>query len=161
MGNANSGRRPLPTALKVLRGNPGRGKLNANEPRFDLVSPAFDEPPAELGSDEQAEAEWRRLAPLLRGARILTIGDRSALVALCQMWSTYLEAAAGARLGLIEEDAKGKPIASPYVKIADSALTQCRALWNELGLTPASRSKIAALPAADARPADKWAGLLS
>ena len=34
MGNWNSGRRPQPTALKVLRGNPGKRPLNVDEPQI-------------------------------------------------------------------------------------------------------------------------------
>ena len=37
---ATRGRKPTPTALKVLEGNPGKRKLNDNEPRPDKKAPS-------------------------------------------------------------------------------------------------------------------------
>jgi len=54
-------RRPKPTALKQLAGNPGKRPLNFSEPRFD---PGPITVPRQLG--KLARVEWRRLAPLLQ-----------------------------------------------------------------------------------------------
>jgi phage terminase small subunit len=78
MGNKNSGRRPAPTSLKVLRGNPGKRPLNASEPAFAVASPAFDAVPPELSADSRAADEWRRLAPMLRAVRMVSEAERSA-----------------------------------------------------------------------------------
>src|SRR4029453_10980913 len=45
--------------------------------------------------------------------------------------------------------------------IADKALSQCRPLWIELGLTPSGRTKITALPEPGGPDRSKWEGLLS
>jgi P27 family predicted phage terminase small subunit len=59
-------------------------------------------------------------------------------------------------------DRFGVPVPSPWLRVADAALAHCRALWAELGMTPASRSRVAQLPAAEASAApSKWHGLLS
>lgn len=164
MGNWNSGRRPQPTALKVLRGNPGKRPINVDEPTIAPADATFDTPPKELDDDPAAAAEWRRVAPLLRAARLVTDAERAALVALCQQWSRYLAAHAQVMaLGMCIETTKAVPIPNPYLLVADRALSHCSRLWNELGLTPTGRAranKIGA-PKDDAKTPSKWAGLLT
>ena len=163
MGNWNSGRRPQPTALKVLRGNPSKRPINRDEPTIAPADESFDTPPRELANDPDAEKEWRRVAPLLRVARLVTESERAALVALCQQWSRYLAAHAQViALGMCIETTKAVPIPNPYLLVADRALTHCHRLWSELGLTPTGRAranKIGA-PKGDTAPS-KWAGLLT
>jgi hypothetical protein len=60
-GNWNSGSRPKPTALKVLRGNPGKRPLNEKEPVVEVAGTEFDNVPEELASDPVAAAEWARV----------------------------------------------------------------------------------------------------
>ena len=46
MPNAKGqGRKPTPTTLKVLRGNPGKRKINTEEPTLDVLLP---DPPGHL-----------------------------------------------------------------------------------------------------------------
>jgi P27 family predicted phage terminase small subunit len=161
-GNFNSGRRPQPSQLKLLRGNPGRRRINPNEPRPEAVTENFDIPPPELAGDKGAIAEWQRIAPLLRLCGLISQAERTALTALCQQWSQYLEAQRQIRkLGMmIKKD--GELTANPYLPIADRALAACHRLWTELGLTPSGRARVARLPPASDAPApgSKWAGLL-
>lgn len=162
MGNWNSGRRPQPSALKVLRGNPGKRPLRADEAKPEAASAEFDAPPAILADDPVAAAEWARVAPLLRRCGIATEAERASLLALCQQWSQYLEAHGKVRaLGMIVKGAGDAPIANPYIKLATKSLQACLKLWVELGLTPSSRSRLSSLPAPDAVPKEsRWAGLL-
>jgi P27 family predicted phage terminase small subunit len=164
MGNWNSGRRPQPTAIKLLRGNPGKRRLNDREPTIDRADPSFDNPPAELAGDLAASTEWKRVAPLLRAAGLVSQSERSALTALCQQWSRYLAAHAQIiELGMVLTVSKRKiPIQNPYLSVADRALSHCHRLWSELGLTPSGRARAFKLPATpdDAAPS-KWEGLLS
>jgi P27 family predicted phage terminase small subunit len=161
MGNANSGRRPAPAAIAILRGNPGKRRVNLREPAIAPADPSFDRPPRQLAGDPVARAEWRRVAPRLRVAGLVSETERSALTALCQQWSRYLEAHGQIRdRGIVLETAKG-PIPSPYLAVADRALAHCHRLWAELGLTPSGRTRAAKLPAPLEAPApSKWAGLL-
>jgi P27 family predicted phage terminase small subunit len=143
------GRRPKPTAQRVLEGNPGKRPLPGDEPQHAPASVEFDAPPAELADHPHAAGEWRRLAPLLRTSRTVTDADRSALVALCLEWARYLDATASIkRLGLVVTTKSGYPMANPYLPIATRALAACNKLWPELGLTPSSRSRVVAAPAA-------------
>ena len=66
------------------------------------------------------------------------------LLALVQQWSRYLQAQDKlAGHGLVVQGERGQPCINPFLLVADKALTQCRRLWIELGLTPSSRSRIA------------------
>lgn len=159
MGNWNSGRRPQPTALKVLRGKVKAPR--ADEPKPSAADASFDTPPPELDGDELARKEWARVAPMLRLCGLVSQAERSALLALCQQWSVYIEAQQKVRsLGMIVKKPSGIPITNPYLSVADRALSQCHKLWSELGLTPSGRSKVSALPLAEPQEVSKWAGLL-
>jgi phage terminase small subunit len=70
------GRRPKPSRMKVLTGNPGKRPLNAAEPRPE---PKIPDCPSELGP--VARREWDRLAAELGSLRILTALDRAILAA--------------------------------------------------------------------------------
>lgn len=165
MGNWNSGRRPQPTALKVLRGNPGKRRLSPDEPKPPEADASFDTPPPELLNDPGASNEWRRVAPLLRACGLVTEAERSSLVALCQQWSRYVEAQQQVRtLGMIVQSRSGIPMTNPYLDVADRALHHCHRLWTVLGLTPSGRARVGAAMTGAAFPApaapSKWQGLL-
>jgi P27 family predicted phage terminase small subunit len=141
------GRKPVPTAQKRMRGNPGRRPLNEAEPQHAIPGVMFDQPPAELTDHAAAVAEWQRLAPLLRRARQVTEADWSALVALCLEWARYLEATKLIKVaGLVVRSPAGYPMPNPYLSIATRALANCNRLWPELGLTPSSRARVQVLP---------------
>lgn len=162
-GNSNSGRRPQPTSLKVLRGNPSKTPLNPNEAQPPRATEDFDTPPPELAEDPVACAEWRRVAPILRVCGLVSPVERGSLMALCQQWSRYLEAHRKVReLGMIVKKPSGLPVVNPYMGVSDHALAQCLRLWQELGLTPSSRSRLSAIPATDlpTEKMSKWEGLL-
>ena len=53
---ATRGRKPKPTAVKVLEGNPGKRPLNMFEPTPEKIAP---ECPSWL--NDEAKAEWNRL----------------------------------------------------------------------------------------------------
>jgi phage terminase small subunit len=72
------GRKPTPTRLKVLTGNPGKRPLNAAEHHPE---PAVPDCPPELGP--VARREWDRLVSELAPLRLLTHLDRAALAAYC------------------------------------------------------------------------------
>src|SRR5258705_6840887 len=80
------GRRPKPTRLKMLTGNPGKRRLNEDEPR---PNPNIPECPPELGP--VARAEWDRLVDELAVLRMLTNLDRAALAAHCGAYALWAE----------------------------------------------------------------------
>jgi len=134
---------PKPTARRRLEGNPGKRKYNPAEPEPPVPVVAFDEPPLELADHKVGAEEWRRLAPILRKARQITDADRAALLALCVEWERYLEATARVRRsGMVVKAPSGYPMTNPFLSIARAALIACGRLWGELGLTPASRTRV-------------------
>lgn len=115
MGGPGSGRRPKPTALKVLDGTRG-DRINHAEPQLPIgaiVAPATLE--------GHALTKWNELAPLMANAGMFTEGDRSALTLLCEDYKAIQDGQASA-------DTKNR-----FVK-----------LLTEFGLTPASRSRLKA-----------------
>lgn len=136
------GRKPRPTARKVLTGNPGRRRLNVEEPQPAAVDAStFDVPPPELDGLVVAAAYWTAVAPGLRKSRQVTEADRAALVALCVEWDRYIEARAKAYPRVVKS-ASGYPMPNPWLAIQTKALASCLKLWPELGLTPSSRSRV-------------------
>ena len=83
---------PKPTALKLLEGNPGKQKLNKNEP-MPKVPDVIPKPPKRLLPE--AKKEWKRLAPAMVALGLLTEVDTSAFAELCQNYAYYLAADAG------------------------------------------------------------------
>ena len=81
---ATRGRKPKPTALKVLEGNPGKRPLNDREPvppKATLKCPAWLLP--------EAKKEWKRLAPALEAMGVLTMADLTAFEGYCQASVSY------------------------------------------------------------------------
>lgn len=141
MGNHNSGRRPAPTALTVLRGNPSRKKLNENEPlppSGDVTKPA--------GLSAGAAVVWDELAPICLAMRTLTVADARPFATLCELQATFL--ALVARKAEPEFD----------VRAERETAAAMRPYYALFGLEPISRAKIQ-VPK-DEAPKSKWAGVL-
>lgn len=136
------GQRAKPTALKILEGNPGHQKLDRDEPKPPEGAPDC---PVELTGE--ARIEWDRICPLLTACRVLTLADRANLATYCQCWSRWLQAErAISKRGMIlsKRDKKGQKweYPNPAVTISYRACEQMRRLMQELGLTPAARTRI-------------------
>jgi P27 family predicted phage terminase small subunit len=142
------GRKPKPTYLKVLDGNPGKRPLNDREP-----VPTQGVPPRPEWLDEEARTEWERIVPELAAMGLMARADRAALAAYCTAWSRWVAAEAQVRKygTIVKSPEKGFPMKSPYLCVADQALETMRKLMVEFGLTPSSRSRIRV---ADGAPAD-------
>ena len=140
------GRRPKPTRLKILSGNPGKRALNMNEPKPD---PEIPECPVELGP--VARKEWDRLVVQLGALRLLTQLDRAALAAYCGAYGMWAEATeAIQKYGTMVKSPTGYPVQSPYVSIANRQAEIMMRIASEFGFTPASRSRISAPPPQEA-----------
>lgn len=150
-----AGRKPTPTKLRMLRGNPGRRPLNEREPK-----PRADRmPPCPKHLDRIARSEWRRTGRELRKLGLLTVVDRAAFAAYCQSYSTWIQAQeAIAKHGMLVKAPSGYPMVSPYVSIANQALKQMRAFLAEFGMTPSARSRV---QVADPEEPDPFAEYLS
>jgi P27 family predicted phage terminase small subunit len=137
-----AGRRPKPTQLKRLQGNPGKRPLNKHEPQ-----PPGDRFNCPSWLSAEAKGEWRRIVPQLRALGLATRIDHAALEAYCEQYARWREATLLLReVGLSYETSTGFLRERPEVGVADKALKNMRMLLTEFGMTPASRSRISVAP---------------
>ena len=146
-----SGRKPKPTALKLLTGNPGGRKLNANEANPDLAQPT---PPDFLNN--HAKVEWGRIVGRLFRAGLMTELDRSVLAAYCQSYGRWVqaehaltqmaEAQADADESLTIVTHNGTAMQNPLIGIANKAKADTVRYALEFGMTPSARSRVSASP---------------
>jgi P27 family predicted phage terminase small subunit len=132
-----AGRRPKPTHLKLLQGNPGKRAINKNEPR-----PSVEMPPAPDHLSEAARTEWTRMGEQLHRLGLLTSIDRAAFAGYCVVWARWAEAEeALKKTGPVVRSPSGYPMLSPYYTVANQSLSQMRSYLVEFGMTPSSRSR--------------------
>ena len=136
------GRKPAPTAIKLLHGNPGKRRLNEREPTPPIGAGA---PPKELTG--LALEEWHRLGPQLESMGTLTEVDAPAFIVYCKAWARYLDAEEKVKaLGEIVKAPSGYPIVNPYRSISNKAYQQCKDFWSEFGMTASARTRLEANP---------------
>lgn len=141
MGNANSGRRPKPTALHVLNGNPSRKKLNENEvcpPPGEVCKPARLSPGAEV--------VWEELAPICLAMKTLTVADLKPFATMCELQSTFTN------------NAMRKGSESFDSRLERDTANVLRPYYALFGLEPVSRARIHVPKSKE--PESKWAGQL-
>ena len=138
-----AGRKPKPTALKELAGNPGKRPLNKAEPRPPPGAPL---PPAHL--TKFARAEWLRLSTQLDLLQLLTNVDAGAFAAYCEAVSLWRRAKRIVQQKGLTFETNGMVRKRPEVAIMQEAARQVVKYATEFGLTPSSRSRVgAAMPA--------------
>ena len=91
-----------------------------------------------------AAKEWRRVARALYRMGVLTTFDRAALAAYCQAYGRWVEAEERLReTPLLFKTPSGYVQQSPWLGIANKQLELMGRYMVELGMTPASRSRVA------------------
>ena len=136
------GRKPKPTHLKLLDGNPGKRAINAGEPKPERRIPTC---PAHL--NPTAKAEWKRLARQMHVLGIVTDLDRSALAAYCQAYGRWVEAERKLKeTPLLIKLPSGYIQQSPWLAIANKQLELMSKFMSELGLSPVSRTRVDVKP---------------
>ena len=137
---ATRGRKPTPTAIKELEGNPGKRPLNKSEPKPTKKAPAC---PKWL--EPEAKKEWRRLAKQMEQLGILTEVDMAAFAGYCQAYARWKEAEEFiTQHGSILRTKSGYVQPVPQVSIAQTYLKIMNRFAEQFGLTPAARSRIIA-----------------
>lgn len=140
-----AGRKPKPTNLKLLTGNPGKRPINKSEPKPDRCIPA---PPEHLS--KHALVEWGRITEHLFRLGLLSDVDRAALAAYCQTYGRWVEAEGELKAsGLMIKTTNGNVIQSPLVGIANKAMELMHKFLTEFGMTPSSRSRIGVKPSGE------------
>ena len=126
--------RHLKVAARVSKGSSSRSSVAS---RVVLSSPSV---PSWL--DREGVAEWRRVVPELERLGLLSVLDRAVLGAYCDVWSKFNEARRALRVGLVVVGKDGKMVKNPAWQVYRDSLTECRALWVQLALTPNARLRM-------------------
>ena len=142
------GRKPKPSAVKELAGNPGKRALNKKEPKPSGV------PACPTCLDAAAKREWTRISRELIAVGLLTSVDRAMLASYCDAYSRWSEATAElnelrrtkGKSVLVVGTKTGYPMQNPLIGIINTAADQMRKFGAELGLSPSSRTRLAAEP---------------
>ena len=141
------GRRPKPTALKQLEGNPGKRALNHEEPQPDKVAPEMPK-----GMAKAAQREYKRMVPKLLKLGLLSEIDGKALASYCDAVAIieaarrelkehgqyYVSHYADKDGNLVVGEIKTNPAVNDLLK----ATAMKKSFEIEFGLTPASRAKL-------------------
>ena len=134
------GRKPKPTAIRRAQGNPGKRAWNHAEP----IPPEGQADCPDHLSDVARE-EWHRIAQSLHDMGVVTQLDRAALAAYCQAYGRWVEAEeALKRTPAMLKTPSGYVQQSPWLSVANKQLELMGRFMAELGITPASRSRVAA-----------------
>ena len=144
-----AGRRPKPTVLKLVEGNPGKRAINKKEPK-----PKREIPSCPAHMSDAGKVAWGRLSVLLDRMGVLTEADSAALERLCDCYSDILIC----RASLIADgwtyktqDAQGNTLikGNPAATQLRAADAQFKSYLIEFGLTPSARTKVHAAPDED------------
>ena len=142
-GTKSSGRIAQPTALKLLRGNPGRRPLPKDEPRPAVRLP---NPPAHFTAAQRAH--WFKVGRQLKALGVMTEVDGNMLGLLCEAMARWDEAVVAVqKYGMVIIHSKTQmPVRSPYLDILTESTAQTMRLLQEFGMGPSSRARVTAQP---------------
>jgi P27 family predicted phage terminase small subunit len=128
------GRKPVPTKLKLVRGNPGKRKVNRNEPQ---APSGVSAPPDYLNPTERrlwlnttADAPW------------ISRSDAGVLETYVIAWARSIDFKKETDKGVILTGPNGGAYQNPYLAPYNKAVEQKMKAAAELGLTATSRSRI-------------------
>lgn len=131
------GRKPKPTALKLVEANPGKRPINKREPkpRGNLY-----DPPDWLTDDQRKGWEYAiECAPFGLLKRV----DRSTLVAWVIAEDLHKQAVEKLNNGaMLIKTPNGMPVQSPFLSIVNKQAQIMLKAAAEMGFTPASRSRV-------------------
>jgi len=147
---------PQPTAIKKLRGNPGRRPLNELEPQ-----PKFGAPPMPSGLSRYAKQAWKRMVPILLDMGVLTVADGDALMLYCEAFAQWKQAMTDIKKNGSYLKGKGSRnqdvmIDNPSVAERDKAWSNMKSMLTEFGCTPSSRSRLKVEKPKDVDPLDAF-----
>lgn len=136
------GRKPKPTHLKMVTGNPGRRRLPKDEPK-----PKRGKPEAPTHLSPKAAEVWPLVAQWLDQMGVLTLPDAAALEQLCETYADIVRARAdlnenGWYQSVITKSGDVMERARPAVSVVQDADRRLRAWLTEFGLTPSARVRV-------------------
>ena len=150
---AAMGRKPHPSVIRDLRGNPTKRPIPTDEIHLPARIP---DPPANLS--EEAFPYWVETANKLSVMGVLTEVDGGALALFAEVEATFWEAVSEVRKhgAVVEVGESGHCQASPWQTVMMQSQKQMRDWMAEFGMTPSSRTRVR--PAGGAAPGNKLSG---
>lgn len=136
-----AGRRPKPTCLKLVTGNPGKRKINKKEPSPSREVPS---PPSHL--TDWGKVAWGKLTLILDDMGVLTVADTLALERLCDLYADILQLrdtiAVEGRTYKVLTPSGFLIKANPAVTLLADTDRRFKGYLVEFGLTPSARVKV-------------------
>jgi P27 family predicted phage terminase small subunit len=131
------GRKPKPTMLKLIEGNPGHRPIAADE-----VSPGkLGDPPSDLCA--AALEKWREMVSPAIWGLMATGADRDQLAEYCRLSVRKAEAEGQvAEHGAVVASPNGFPVQSPWLQILNKCRAEMLNIATEFGGTPSSRTRV-------------------
>lgn len=119
--------------MKLLQGTDRPGRENLNEPQLPVRQTTY---PAPVWLAADAQEEWERLEPVVRGSGVLTEGDLAAFAHYCRAFAAAMKADGYATR------ARSKKQWVYWDGVARKAWEAMSKAAQQLGLTPAARAKV-------------------
>lgn len=155
---AGRGRRPTPAPLKKLQGS-RRWKKTAPAPSAPTSPLDASRPPDYVAADPVARAEWDRVVAALGELGVVRDADVTVAGLYCSSYALLRRMLAALardkRGGAITPQGRANPLFIQYAKL----LALVRLYLGELGLTPATRGRLAPPAPAEEDPFaefDRW-----
>lgn len=136
------GRKPVPTVLKIIRGNPGKRRINKSEPQ-----PAGGLPECPGTLEPAAKLEWEAVVRSMPENLFRSV-DAGTLALYCQSYARWKDAETAiseSGMVLVTRDDKGGvkgTCVSPFVNASHKYRDAMLRSAAELGFTPSSRSRL-------------------
>lgn len=137
-GNAKSGRKAKPEAVKELAGTSRPDRIS---PDAVTVEPLEKPPKCPPHLKGVAKYMWERTTVELISMKVLTQVDLRGVEIYCSLYARWRSAEDYlAKFGY--HTGGDTIVASPYVKISLDCSVQMKSWMNEFGITPSSRSRV-------------------
>ena len=151
-----NGRKPVPSHLKLVRGNPGKRAINRSEPK-----PRRERPSAPAHISDTAREVWGQAVLTLDEMGVLTAADVFAIEVLCEAIADHRDAgetiaAEGRFYETTTKEGSAMWRLHPAVALRSDADRRVRGWCAEFGLTPSARSRIETTPKQAEDPSAKY-----
>lgn len=138
------GRKPIPTNIKLLNGNPGKRPMPANEPK---PAPVIKIPDCPEWVNDEGRKIWDELAPRLERIGLLTEVDLYTFAFGCNAGGKHIQMEKEIKeygVSCIHTNKGGNDneVKRPQVAVSDKSFEQFFKMVVEFGLSPSARNKI-------------------
>jgi len=151
-GNSNSGRKPLPATVHLLRGNPSKKSAAelAGGASAGMLQPKVAAPACPEFLTPAAKLEWKRIIKDLVELGVVTKIDRAELAVYCTAWADWKAARKKIKalndFGFVENTPSGYKQISAWMQVANRAEERMRTAGASFGMNPSARSRLKAGP---------------